>query len=193
MFGVWPWDGATISSRRFRKFMLGDDHLLRARPISSEANHLVRDILRFHSELRLSVPEISARVLQLHSFFKSPCTKPTTAELREMKSTHQRMFARLDPIARRRKELEYFRGLDGKSAFNDFSGRLPLPQPPPVIHVFNSPENIPPRANRPHCAPISGIPPPVMIHPPEEPIRTSNKWWRVDDLKLAGGWHNPRL
>ena len=171
--------------------MLGDDDLLRARPISPGAKKLVRDILRFHPELRLSVPEISARVLQLRSFFDKPCTESTAAELRQMTSTYRCMLARPDPIAQRRNELEYFRGLDGTSAFNDLSGRLPLPPPPPRIHVFNLPENPPSRTNSPYCTPIQGIPPPVTIPTPEEVNSASSKWWHMDNLKLAGGWYHP--
>ena len=170
--------------------MLSDGYLLRVRPISSEANKLIRDILRFHPELRLSVPEISVRVLRLHSFFDSPHTKSTSAELRKMTFTHQRMLARPDPIARGRKELEYLRGLDETSAFNDLSGRLPLPPPPPRIRVANLPENPLPRANRSYCAPIQGISTPVTIPSPEELTGVRSKWWHKDNLKL-GGWYYP--
>jgi hypothetical protein len=171
--------------------MLGDDHLLRAMPISSEANKLIRDILRFHPELRLSVPEISVRVLQLRSFFDSPRIKSTSAGLRKMMFIHQRMLARSDPVARRRKELEYLRVLDETSAFNDLSGRLPLPPPPPKIRVTNPLGNHLPRANRPYCAPIQGIPVSEMKPSHEELTRVRNKWWYMDNLKLAGGWYYP--
>lgn len=190
MIGLWPWDGATIRSRQFRNFMLGDSHLLRTRPISPEATNLIRDILRFHPELRLSVPEIAARVLQLHSFFDNPCIESTAAELWEMSSTHRHMLTRRDPIARRRGQLEYLRGLDETSAFNDLSGRLPLPPPLPRIHVSDFPQN-PPRANRPHCTPILGIPQPVTIPPPPGLPSVSNKRWHMDKLKLAGSWYYP--
>lgn len=170
--------------------MLGDGYLLRARPISSEANELIRDILRFHPELRLSVSEISTRVLHLHSFFDNPHTKSTPAELRKMIFTHQRMLARPDPIARRRKELEYLRGLDETLAFNDLSGQLPLP-PPSRIRVTNLPENPLPRENRPYCAPIQGVPAPVAIATPEGLTGVRSKWWHMDNLKLAGGWYYP--
>jgi len=190
MLGIWPWDRATVRSRRFRRFILGDDHLLRVRSISSEAKKLIRGILRFHPELRLSVPEISARVLQLHSFFDTPRTTSTVTELRQMSFTYRRMLTRPDPIARRRNELEYFRSLDETPTFNDLSGRLPLPPPPPRIRIYNFPENTLPQENGPHCAPIQGIPPPVTLHSPEEVISASSKWWHANDLKLAGGWYH---
>jgi len=173
--------------------MLNDDYLLRARLISPEANKLVRDILRFHPELRLSVPEISARVLRLHSFFDNPRTKSTSSELRKMMFTHRRVLAGpdLDLIARRRKELEYFRGLDETSPFNDLSSRLPLPSPPPKIRVTNLPENPLPRANKPYCDPIQGISAPVAISSPEELAGVRSKWWHTDNLKLAGSWYYP--
>lgn len=185
MIGLWPWDRASTRSRRFRNFMLADDHLLRTRQISPEANNLVRDILRFHPELRLSIPEISARVLQLHSFFDNPCIKSTAAELWGMASTYQRVLTRLDPIARRRKQLEYFRELDGTSAFNDLSGQLPLPSPPPRIHISNPPQSPPPRENGPYCAPILGIPAPVMATPPRL-SGVDNRRRCMDNLQLWG-------
>ena len=146
--------------------MLVDGHLLRARQIPLAANNLVRDILRFHPELRLSVPEISARVLRLHSFFNNPCIKSTAAELWGMASAYQRMLTRLDPIAWRRKQLEFFRGLNETSAFNDLSGQLPLPSPPPGSHISDFLQNPPPQENRLYCAPILGIPAPVMTMRP---------------------------
>ena len=170
MLGLAPWDSAIIRSRRFRDFMLNDDHLRRARPISPEANDLIREILRFHPELRLSIPEISARVLQLRSFFDNPRTRSTKADLWEMKYAYRRMLTRLDPIARRRKELERLRFGGEPSAFNDLSGQLPSPQLPlrraPVYAL-------------PRCAPISGIPPPVAMGP-EEPVTVHKQWWRAD-------------
>ena len=172
MLGLSPWDGASVSSRRFRNFMLVDDHLLRARPISPEANDLIRDILRFHPELRLSIPEISSRVLYLHSFFNDPHTRSTKEEMWEMESAYLRMLVRLDPIAQRRKQLEYLRCMDEKSAFNDLNGRLPSRKPPPRrIRVCNSPQCLS-RGVRPHCAPISDISPPSI----EGPIIAHNKW-----------------
>lgn len=169
--------------------MLVDGHLLRARSISPEANDLIRDILRFNPELRLSIPEISLRVLQLLSFFKKPRIRPTKSELWKMKSTYQPMLTRPDQIARRRKDLEHFRCMDRTLAFNDLSGRLPSPQPPlRRSRVFNSPQH-PSGGIRLHCAPISGIPTPVAI-PPEEPITAHKEWWHVDDLKAAGtSWY----
>jgi hypothetical protein len=194
MLGVWPWDEATIISRDFLKFMLVDDHLRRARPISLEANNLIRDILRFHPELRLSVPEISARVLQLRSFFDDPWVTSTAAELQEMEYTYRGMLVRSDPIARRRKRLEGLRGLHKTNAFNDLSGRLLLPQSLPRIHVSNSPDNPPPRpprTYRPYCAPVPDVPPPVTTCTPEEPTRRRSKWWRLDNVKLTSGWYYP--
>lgn len=170
--------------------MLSDDYLLRARLISPEANKLIRDILRFHPELRLSVPEISARVLRLHSFFDNPRTKSTSSELRKMMFTHRRVLARPDLISRRRKELEYFRDLDETSPFNDLSGRLPLP-PPPKIRVTNLPENPLPRTNKPYCDPIQGISTQVAISSPEELAGVRSEWWHMDNLKLAGSWYYP--
>lgn len=166
MLGLSPWDGASVRSRSFRNFMLVDDHLLRARrKISPEANDLIRDILRFHPELRLSIPEISSRVLHLRSFFGNPRTRFTEAELQEMKFAYQRMFVRLDPIAHKRKELEYLRCMDKTSTFNDLRGRLPSPQPPlRRTHVCNPPQHLR-GVVRPCCDPISGIPPPVTICP----------------------------
>ena len=188
MLGLWPWDSATIQSRRFTKFMHDSDYLLRAGPISPEANNLIRDILRFHPELRLSVPEIAARVLQLRSFFDNPRIGSTATELEGMKWTHQRMLMRGDPIAWRRKRLEQLRGLDETSAFNDLTGRLPLPRPQPRIRVSHSPENPSPRTYKPHCVPIPDIPPPVTIRVPEESTR-GNKWWRLENLKPTSGWY----
>ena len=167
MLGLWPWDTAAIRSKRFFRFMRGDDYLLQARPISPEARKLIRDILRFHPELRLSVSEISTRVLQLRSFFDNPRIKSTSAELREMRFVYQCMLARPDPVARRRKELESLRSLDETSVFNDLSGRLPLPPPPPKILVANLSENPLPRANRPH-------------------------YGNMDNLRLGCGWYHPR-
>ena len=185
MIGLWPWDRASTRSRRFRDFMLDEDQLLRARQISPEANNLVRDILRFHPELRLSVPEISARVLQLHSFFDHPCIKSTAVELWGMASTYQRMLTRRDPIAWRRKQLEDFRGLDETSAFNDLSGQLPFPSPPPKIHISNFPQNPPPRVDRPYRTPILGIPVPVMTTPLKL-ADVNNRRQRMDSLQLWG-------
>lgn len=185
MLGISPWRGATAGSKRFRNFMLVDDHLLQARPISPEANDLIRDILRFDPELRLSVPEISTRALQIRSFFDSPRTKLTPEEVLEMKCTHQRMLERLDPIARRRKDLEHFMGMDEILPFDNHDQRLP-PQLQRTAHVFRSPQQLLPGAVRPHCARISGIPPPVTIRP-KEPVARERKWWHVDSLKLVGG------
>ena len=158
--------------------MLADGHLLRGRQISPEANNL----LHFYPELR--VPEISACILQLHSIFDNPRVKSMAAELWGMASAYQRMLTGLDPIAWRRKQLEYFRGLDEASAFNDLSGQLPLPSPPPRSHISDFPQN-PPRENRLYCAPILGIPAPVMMIPPEL-TDVQNKWWCMDDLQLWG-------
>jgi len=191
MLGLWPWDSATIRSRKFRNFMLTDDHLLQVLPISTEANDLIRGILRFHPELRLSVPEISARVLQLNTFSSNPCTESMVAGLGE---SFTYLLMRLDPIAQRRKELEYFRGMNETSAFNDLSGWLPPPyrQPPPRIRAPDLQENRPPRTNKPHCAPISGIPPPVTIRSPREPARVRSKWWHLDNLRVAGSRYYPQ-
>lgn len=166
--------------------MRDDASLLGARQMSPEARKLIRDILRFHPELRLSVPEISARLLQLRSFFNNPHIKHTSAELEEMRLMYQCMLARSDPVARRRKELEYLWSLDGTSVFNDFSGRLPLPPPPPRIFVHNLPDNPLPQANGPHCTSIQGIPPPVALTSSEEHI---NVWWNMDTMQLGGGWY----
>ena len=191
MLGLWPWDGATTRNRRFTEFMRDHDHLLQARHISPEANNLIRDILHFHPELRLSVPEISARVLQLHSFFYDPCVESTAAELQGMERTYRRMLTREDPIALRRKELEYLGGLDEISAFNKLTARLPLPGSlPGIIHVSPSLENPPPQTYMPYCTPISNVPPPVTIGAPEGPDR-SNKWWHLESLKPASGWYYP--
>lgn len=193
MFRLSPWEGATLHSRRFVKFMRGGDQLLRARPISPEADDLIRDILRFHPELRLSVPEISARVLQLRSFFDNPGIESTEEELQGLRHTYRPMLVRPDPIARRRKDLEYLRDLEGPTlTFNDMTGRLLHPRPLPQIHVSRSPENPPPRTYRPHCTPIPNIPPPVPICVPEEPSRRSNsRQWHFGNLKLSGGWYYP--
>lgn len=169
--------------------MLDADHLLRARPISLEANDLIRDILHFHSELRLSIPEISSRVLHLRSFFGNPRTISMKPESWETESTYKCMHVKLDPIARRRKELEHLRRIDRTSAFNDFSDRLPSPQPPlRRIRVCNSPQQ--PRGGvRPHRVPVSAISPPVTMCP-ERPIITHKKWLLVDSPVVAGvSWH----
>lgn len=192
MLGLWLWDSANIRSRRFVRFMRNGDHLLRARSISPGANDLIRDILRFHPELRLSVPEIATRVLELYSFFDDPHTGSTTRELLVMGCIYQRMLARADPIARRRKELEYLRDLDETLAFNDLTGQLPLPRPQPRIRVSHTPEIPPPRIYRPYCAPIPDVPLPTSTRGPEEPPRKSNKRWRlVENLKLVSGWYYP--
>lgn len=167
MLGLWPWDTAAICSKGFFRFMRGDNYLLQARPISPEASKLIRDILRFHPELRLSVPEISTRVLQLRSFFNNPRVKSTSAELQDMRFAYQCMLTRPDLVARRRKELEYLSSLDKTSVFNDLSGRLPLPPPPSRIIVANLPESPLPRENRPHCG-------------------------NMNNLRLGGGWYHPR-
>ena len=165
MLGLSPWDNASVRSRRFRNFMLIDDYLLRALPISPQANVLIRDILRFHPEFRLSIPEISSRFLLLRSFFGHPRTMSTKAELREMESTYQYMLVRPDPIAQRRKVLENLRCMDRTSAFNDLSGRLPSPQPPlRRIYVCCSPQH-PLEGVVPYCTSISGIPSPVTTCP----------------------------
>ena len=180
MLGFWPWDSATLHSRRFVRFMCSDDYLLRTRFISPGANDIIRDILRFHPELRLSVPEIAARVLQLHSFFDNPRIGSTVRELHGMKSMYRRMLTRADPVAWRRKKLEYLRDLDKISAFNDLTGQLPLPRPQPKIRVPHSPENPPPRTYRPHCAPIPDVPPPTSTDSPGEPTRKRNRRWRFN-------------
>ena len=164
--------------------MLLDDHLLRSLPISREANNLIRDILRFHPELRLSIPEISARVLQLHSFFRNPRIMSTDGEMREMWSGYQRMFTRLDPIARRRKEVEYLMRL-GKSAFNDLSGRLPSPQrqsSPRRVLILDSFQH-PPGDIRPQCPSIS---PPAVVHF-GKPVNIRREWWNVNGVSRGGG------
>lgn len=194
MLGLWLWDSATLRSRRFVRFIMSyDDHLLRARHISPGANNLIRDILRFHPELRLSVPEISARVLQLHSFFDNPRIPSTTRELQGMECIYRCMLTRVDPIARRRKELEYLRDLDRTSAFDDPTGQLPLPRPQPTrrIRASHSPEIPPPQTRRPHFVSIQDVPPPTSIRDLEKPTRKSNKLWHFEKLKLASGWYYP--
>ena len=190
MLGLWPWDGATIRSRRFTRFMRHSNHLMQAGHISPEANNLIRDILRFHPELRLSIPEISARVLELHSFFDNPCIGSTTAELQGMEYAYKHMLTRVDPVAWRRKELERLRSLNGTSTFNDLTSRLPLPWPQSRIRVSHSPENPPTQTHKPHCVPIPDVPPPVTMQVPEEPTR-SNKWWRLEKLKQTSSWYYP--
>ena len=178
MLELWPWDSATLSSRRFVRFMRGGDYLLGAPSISPGANSLIRDILRFHPELRLSVPEIAARVLELQSFFNNPRVRSTARELHGMKREYRRMVARADPIARRRKELEYLRESDETLAFNDLTSQLPLPRPRPRIHVSHSPENTPPRTYRPHCVPIRDVPTPTATRTPEKHTKKGiARWW----------------
>lgn len=184
MLGLSPWDGASTLSRRFRNFMLVDDHLLKDRPISLEANDLIRDILRFHPKLRLSIPEIFSRVLHLRSFFNCPRTRSTEAELREMDLTYQCMLVRPDPIAKRRRELEYLRCMDKTSAFNDLSGRLPSSQPPLRRIRVCSLSQLPPGAARPYFAPISDVPPVTTC--PEGPTIVRQKWSRSDHPTEAG-------
>lgn len=165
ILGLSPWDDASVHSRRFRNFMLIDNYLLRSRTISQEANDLIRDTLRFHPQLRLSIPEISFRVLHIRSFFSNPRTRSSKLELRKMESTCKHMLVRLDLIAQRRKELEYTRRMDKTSVFNDLNGRLPFQKPPFSLRricVCNSPQD-PHGGVRPYCAPISGIPPPATI------------------------------
>ena len=191
MFGLWLWDSANIHSRRFVRFMRNGDHLLRARSISPGANDLIRDILRFHPELRLSVPEIATRVLELRSFFDDPHTGSTARELQGMECVYGRMLARADPIARRRKELEYLRDLDETLAFNDLTGQLPLPRPQPRIRVSHPPEIPPPRTYRPRCAPIPDVPSPTSTRSPVESTRKTMKRWGLGKLKLASGWYYP--
>lgn len=157
--------------------MLSDDYILQARRISPEANDLIRDILRFHPELRLSIPEISSRVLRIRSFFNNPRIRFTKAELREMESTHRSMFMRLDPIARRRKELEYLRCMDKTSAYNDLSGRLPSPHPPlRRIRARNSSLYPPGEVIR----SVSDIPSPERCIIPHENLL------RIDNVMVAG-------
>ncbi|KAF9785789.1 kinase-like domain-containing protein [Thelephora terrestris] len=187
MLGICLWNSATIHSIGFLKFMLVDDYLVCAlsRSISAKANDLIRDILRFHPELRLSIPEISARVLQLPSFFEHQRASFSAAELQELASLYQCTLTRIDPIARRRRELEDFRRMVKNLAFNDLTGRTPYPPicTPGDPHSNSSQHHY--GVPRLHCGPISGFPAQVEILS-EQRAAVLKHWRNVFGMSVAG-------
>ena len=66
----YPWEAALPSDKEYRAFVIDEDHLFYASPISKSLSELLKRILHPAPTKRLSMPMIRRAVLEMDTFYK---------------------------------------------------------------------------------------------------------------------------